>query len=205
MEGMDDQRLVELLRESNYPSFDEIHSRYWKYVYTIAYAKTGDKDHAFDLCQSVFIDLFQKREKIEINLPLKNYLRTAILYKIAGHFRTRGFQEKHYRKFQEFLMQNSVPDRSVDPFEIKESNIAFEQLLDMVYSAIEEMPDRMKTIFLLSREENKSISQIAETLQVSPQTVKNQLSRSSERIRNAVFKQGVPSPDLLFIVWLICS
>lgn len=197
-----DSELFELIKQSSYPAFNELYRRYWKYIYGIAYKKIADKDDAADLTQNVFMEFYAKRETLVINIPVKNFLRTAILYKLAKYFRTRGFQEKHYQNFQQFLTQVQQSDTSFDTLATTETEMAFEEMLELVYQTIEDMPDKMKEIFLMSRSEKYSINEIADKLSLAPQTVKNQLGKAFTRIRTAAAENGLSVTQVMILVWL---
>jgi RNA polymerase sigma factor (sigma-70 family) len=205
MKGTADQDLFGLIKESNYPAFTELYERHWKYIYSIAYQKTVNRDDAFDLTQNVFMEFYDKREKLVVNIPIRNYLRTSVLFKLSNYFRSKGFQEKHYRNFQQFVAQAQEIDISIDPSPISETEMEFEVLLDLIYQAIEDMPDKMKQIFLMSRTEQFSINEIAGRLGVAPQTVKNQISNAFSRIRLTVDQKNLSTFHLLFIMWLTQS
>jgi RNA polymerase sigma factor (sigma-70 family) len=49
--------------------------------------------------------------------------------------------------------------------------------------AVNHLPAKMKEIYLLSRQQHKTIAEIAQELSLSEQTVKNQLSKALLRLR----------------------
>lgn len=201
----EDSVLVELIKQSSYPAFTELYHRYWKYIYSIAYKKIGNKDDASDLTQNVFLEFYDKREALVVNIPVKNFLRTAMIYKLAKYFRTKGFQEKHFQNFQHFFNQVQRSDTSFDTLSTKETALAFEEMVELIYQTIEEMPDRMKEIFLMSRSEQYSINEIAEKLNLSPQTVKNQVGKAFARIRFVAQENGLSVTQVMILVWLTQS
>ena len=205
MKATADNELFELIKQSSYPAFTELYQRHWKYIYSIAYRKIADKDDAFDLTQNVFMEFYDKREKLVINIPVRNFLRTAMIYKLSNYFRTRGFQEKHYQNFQQFLSQVQESDTSFDTLATKEAEMEFEEMVELVYQTIEEMPDRMKEIFLMSRTEKYSITEVADQLGLSSQTVKNQVSKALIRIRTATAEHKLPVTQMMILVWLTQS
>jgi RNA polymerase sigma-70 factor (family 1) len=202
MKEIADSELLELTKQSSYPAFNELYQRYWKYIYTIAFKKLGDKDDAADLTQNVFMEFYHKRESLVINIPIKNYLRTAILFKLSNYFRTKGFQEKHYLNFQQFFQQSQNSDSSFDILTARENELEFEEMVELIYRTIDEMPEKMKEIFLMSRSEQHSIADIAEKLGLSPQTIKNQISKAFARIRGAAAKTNLTVTQVVILVWL---
>lgn len=52
------------------------------------------------------------------------------------------------------------------------------------------MPPKMKDIYLLSREQQFSIAEIADLMMLSHQTIKNQLHRALTRIRHSLQKHN---------------
>jgi RNA polymerase sigma factor (sigma-70 family) len=205
MKEIADDELFELIKQSNYPAFTELYHRHWKYIYGIAYRKIADKDDAFDLTQNVFIEFYEKREKLIINIPVKNFLRTAAIYKLAKYFRARGFQEKHYHNFQQFLNQVQESDISFDTLVNRETEIQFEEMVALVYQTIDEMPDKMKEIFLLSRSGQYSVTEIADKLGIAPQTVKNQVSKAFSRIRTVAKENNLSVAHIILLAWLTQS
>lgn len=205
MKQCEDAELIALVSESDAEAFTELYQRHWKYIYGIAYKKTADKNDAFDITQNVFMEFYDKREVLEIHIPLKNYLRTAVIYKLSNYFRTRGFREKHYRNFQQFLEESGEKAEVFSALELQETELRFEEMVELIYKSIDEMPEKMKEIFLMSRSEQYSINEIAGKLNLSPQTVKNQISKALERIRREAKVHAVPAAYLLFLVWLTKS
>lgn len=73
------------------------------------------------------------------------------------------------------------------------------QLQERIDAAIEALPVSCKTIFKLSRFEQKSYAQIAEQLQVSPKTVENQIGIALKKLRQDLADMRL----ILFFIFLL--
>src|SRR5690606_28096198 len=69
----------------------------------------------------------------------------------------------------------------------------------LVKAEIDNMPDRMREVFLLSRFENLSAAQIADKMGISIQTVRNQISSALRRFKS---RFGDQTAWLLFLLFI---
>lgn len=202
----DETELLAMIRASNYDAFNEMHNQFWKPLYIHALKKTGSKDDAFDMVQDLFLELWEKRERIPvITAPLKFYLRGTLVFKLARYYRTKGFQEKHQKNFEEFLKQHLATDFNADNLVLREEELLHEGLIQVIDSTIEDMPGKMKTIFVMSRSGKYSISEISEMLNLSPQTVKNQVNNAFLRLRKATADHSLTTTQIAILTWLTIS
>lgn len=203
MELTQGHELVERIRQTDYAAFEDLHQQYYATLFRMAARKIGDEDEAFDLVQDMFAELWEKRETLHVPNALDAWLRNRLWFKLSGYFRTKGFREKHFRKFAAFL--DVEQDTVMDGIEAREINLQYEAVMELVKRTIDEMPQGMRTVFLMSREGNSSIKDIAGKLGLSPKTVKNQVNLALNRIRHAVTDPSLTAVELMFLLWLIES
>jgi RNA polymerase sigma-70 factor (ECF subfamily) len=80
--------------------------------------------------------------------------------------------------------------RSVQSEDLILSNLRTKEMQFIIRAEINRMPQRMREIYILSKEEQFTIQEISSVLTVAPQTVKNQLHRALGRIRLTLQEQG---------------
>lgn len=201
MEPAQGHDLVERIRLTDYEAFEDMHRRNYTTLFRMAVKKIGDEDEAFDLVQEMFMEIWERRETLHVPNALDAWLRNRLWFKLCGYFRTRGFREKHARLFGEFLKtaQEVMPDE----LEAREINMQYEAVIELVKRTIDEMPQKMKAVFLMSRNGNNSIKDIAQELELSPKTVKNQVNLAMNRIRHAVSDPSLTTAELMFVLWII--
>jgi RNA polymerase sigma-70 factor (ECF subfamily) len=199
-----DSELVRLIRLSDYAAFEELHRRFWPGLQQQAYRKMGDRQDAYDLLQEMFVELWEKREELRFGEELKGWLQKRLWFKLATWFRTRGFQAKHLEDFRKYT-ENIQSGTRFDPVEMRQIDAYYDELLAAINKAVEEMPERMREVFLLNRREQYSVSEIAARLELSPKTVRNQLERAVVRIRKST-EGYYPAPmELIFLFWVLYS
>lgn len=179
-----DALLVERLINADYSAFDEIYAHHWSNLLQIALKKVGDVDVAMDLVQDLFVDLWQRRHAINIRIGLRAYLISALYHKLFQHFRKRGVHEKHIEQYS-LMLQDGLHD--VFPLDGYEEN--YTDVLVAIEQSVVEMPDRMRVVFNLKYQRSLSNHEIAEQLGISLQTVKNQLSKALNLVRQHMQQQ----------------
>jgi len=181
-----------------HPAFEQLYNSYWKLLYTTAFYKTGDHDDSVDLVQELFIHLWENWQTIHIQGSVKAYLLTSLRNRIFNHFRNKGVREKvkvDYARFVETLVSSKaavVEDEGL-------RNLAE----DAVQKAVEQLPEKMKYILVQNKYHQKSIQQLADELNIAPQTVKNQLTRALHCIENFLQQHHAKEISYLLLIYTV--
>jgi len=69
-----DQLLVQRLNASDTSALSDIYNAYWQPLFLSSYNLLKSKELSEDIIQDVFLDLWNKRESLIINISLKAYL-----------------------------------------------------------------------------------------------------------------------------------
>ncbi|HJU46292.1 MAG TPA: RNA polymerase sigma-70 factor [Chitinophagaceae bacterium] len=135
---------------------------------------------ARDIMQEVFLKLWQKREALaEVEHPF-TWLKTVVSNTTSNHIRSQLNYELRNKK-----LISETPEIS----EIEEDlDAKFTQSL--IDEAVLELSPKRKQVFLLSRREGLSRKEIAERLNISENTVRNQLAEAIEFVQNYLRKRG---------------
>lgn len=182
---LDDTALLLQLSEGDKQAFDILYSKYWKQVFNAAYKRLNDPEKAQDIAQDVFVQLWIRGTKTPIeNLPA--YLTIAARNGVFKHME----REDKFQPMPENINQVESPlDRADAEVLHAEFLAAFNQLIDTLTS-------QQRIIFKMRFEDELSSSQIADILQISPKTVRNQLGKALATLRSALL-----IAPLLFLVF----
>ncbi|MGF7073416.1 RNA polymerase sigma factor [Mucilaginibacter sp. R-33] len=169
-----DLQLIDHLKKDDENAFSEIYSRYADSLADFATSKLFDVEDARDIIHDVFVKLWQQRAQLKIDRDLKAYLFKLTRDRIVDKVR-KNITRREYAAMLDSLAVG---------YEVTiEQKIAAKEIAKSIETSLDELSPRVKEIYLLSREENLSIIEIADKLQLSEQTVKNQLSTALKHLR----------------------
>ncbi len=168
-------------QESSRPAFEQLYRRTLHALMAAIYKWSDDAMEAEDILQEVFLDLWEKRGRINIQNEVFSYLYSMARYKIFDRLREKQLSERQVQAWTLVMQEEAVLTAAFREEEL-ESREA------LVSSELEQLPAQMKRVYLLSAREGKSIREISEELLVSPYTVKNHLQKIRKRLRSAAVK-----------------
>lgn len=146
-----------------------------------------DPQQVKDVLQNVYLTAWQNFS----TLTNKDNL-LPLLYTYAKGFTTKEVAREAKRlQIEMALAPTGWHDETV--------HIEGRELERMVEKAIAALPARKQQVFRLKREENLSYAQIAERLNISPQTVANHMSEALEFLRGQLQKEQVALLTMVFL------
>ncbi len=169
----DERSLLLRLKKGDQIAFDELFHRFADPVMTYIVFRLQNEGDAEDILQEVFIKLWHKRNSIEIHSSFKNYLYTIVQNCISDHL--RAAQRRKCRPVDQLPDIQAEQAQPHDHYQYKQLNQLWRQ-------AIKRLPAQMGRIYTMRNEEARSVKEIASELDLSEQTVKNQLHTASQRI-----------------------
>jgi RNA polymerase sigma factor (sigma-70 family) len=191
-----DTLLIEKIKNDDHSAFKSLVDRYWEEMYRHIFRRIKNEDEAKDILQEIFISLWRNRLKVQVdkNESIISYLSKSAKYAIIDYFGKNSTVINRDVELSSLLIL--ATSSGVDSFvEAKELN-------NLLKTTIDNLPDRLKTPYLLSRENGLSIKEIASFLEVSEQTVKNNISITLDKLRNRIKDYD---PDFLALLIVVTA
>ncbi len=159
-------------------AFSELVRMYQDAVYGVAYAMVGNFQDAQDIAQGAFIQAWQDLGSLREPARFPNWL-----YRIA---RNRCLDFLRRAKLDTVGLEEAdmVSNPSPDPLEQAERK----ELEERVLAAVMELSEKLRLTTTLFYINGYAVSEIAEFLSVSPNTVKWRLHDSRERLKENIMK-----------------
>ncbi|SFA53247.1 RNA polymerase sigma-70 factor, ECF subfamily [Pedobacter suwonensis] len=172
-----DEELVNLLTKDNQKAFTEIYNRYALNLADFAISKLNQVEDAQDIIHDLFIKLWEGRRSLIITANLKTYLFTLVRYKVIDKIRHNITRREYASTAQRIA--DYFDHGTNQQLEVRELNL-------LLQNSLKEMPPRVQQIYQLSRHQHHSVAEIAKSLNISTQTVKNQLSKALKHLKKSI-------------------
>ncbi len=167
------QSLLQRVKDEDERAFKEFFFALQPNIFHFLYRYTSDRDAAEDLTQETFIKFWLNKDHLDLSRSPKAYL-FKIARNLALNHVTRKPPVSSISDEDSFLINlTHQPEEDYDR--------AF--LMDDFQRAVNMLPDRCRATFILSRYHGFEYSEIAEILEVSLQTVKNQMNKAISVLR----------------------
>ncbi|NJD21745.1 MAG: RNA polymerase sigma factor [Melioribacter sp.] len=164
--------LSPLIKEKDEQALKEFFYLMQPEIFRFLFRYTGDRALAEDLVQETFVKFWLSIDNLDVDKLCKAYL-----YRIARNLAINNINRRPPFKYigdeENFLsLLNNTQN---------EVNLTF--FMDDFQKAINSLPERCKATFLFSRISGFDYSEIAEIMNVSLQTVKNQMNKALAVLR----------------------
>ena len=171
-----DAALIDALRANEEDAFAEIYQRYCYPLFSVAYRKLGDREVAKELVQDLFENLWSRRADSHIQ-QLSSYLFSAIKYRVINHLRVQKVKEGY-----ELFCRLSAAQAGADT--ATEDTLALHDLSSALLASVQQLPEKSREIFELSRLEHYSVSEISVRVNLSEKSVEYHLTKSIKLLRS---------------------
>lgn len=173
-----EKNLLRRVKNSDMVAFQQLFSNYHDSLFRFVVYKVKDSDLAEDITQETFLRVWKKRQSL---VPEKSFfsliarISTNLCY---DHFRHVEVRNRH---------KDQLPDYGKSHFDDPEKINQAEMLEEEIQRVVnEKLPDRCRSIFILSRMEGRTNPEIAEILGLSIRTVENQIYRALKILKKSL-------------------
>lgn len=169
---MDTSSQHTVCQESVYKELFMAHARH---VRNFLYYKGAKSDEAEDLMQEAYLRLWRECSKVPAEKA------KSFLFRVAHNLFLDA--KKHEQVVLRFQQRSPNTDQeNEDPQFIMETN----ELQQKLESAIAQLPEKQRTVFLMNRMDKMTYAEIAERLELSVKAVEKRMSQALAKMRKVL-------------------
>lgn len=184
--NMSDEELFKLVKNSNSNALKVLFKKYYQNLcyFSISYVK--EKQIAEEVVADIFINLWEKRSKLNITAKVKPYLYTSVRNQSLNYIRSNKL---HAEKL------DAVDEITLTMINGPDDNLHYNDLKTLIDKLIDTLPEKRKLIFQMNRFDELSYDEIAEILSISGSTVRNQMVKAIQQMNSnyPVLRKFYPS------------
>ena len=159
---------------TEYADFNRMFNLYYPRLCAYVFEITRDTTASEDIVQEVFIKLWNGRKKLVITGNVLAYLLKACRNAAFNYMRNEASRKK------------SIDGLSNETRVTGQDLLEEQEFIDLVQQCIDQLPERSKQVFLMSRFENLKQKEIADQLGTSIKTIKNQIWKSLQYLKSCL-------------------
>ena len=133
-------------------------------------------DTAEELVQETMLSALRKPDRYDFERSLQTWLNTVLINLWRDRLRRKKFRDKH----EAFSFVDDLYVSEEAPIDIR---IGARRELEHVWSLIEQLPERLRTVLTMIAFEERSRIEVAEKLKTTPMTIKGELKKAREMLR----------------------
>ena len=175
--SLDDKYYLDGLKNSDAKVFGELFDLYYANLVMFCGNYIRDLHKCEDVVSDVFVALWERRDGITISRSLKSYLLNAVRNKALNEIRHDSVRYK----YAERMTHNDILEvYDVDDY------ILYTDERKLLAKGIEALPEKIREVYVLSRDSGLSSSEIARAMNVTQRTVELRISRALSLLRSCL-------------------
>lgn len=159
-------------------AYKQLYALFFPKLFRFSYSIVKSREAAEEIVSDVFIKIWQMKESLSAILNLNVYLYTA----------TKNFSLNHIASHQKrnVISLESFNDDNFLNLVTPEDTLISAETMSRINAAINQLPAQCKSIFYLVRECDLTYKEVAALLEISVNTVRNQLTIAARKIADSL-------------------
>ena len=197
MAKIDEIALIKGISLGDRESFNEIYNQYYSEIYRYVFKFLKTCDHTDDICQEVFIKVWEKRQ----NLSDVNAFR-PYLYKVAKNHVLDFLRHASVEK----TAKEDILRGSLELYDSVDDNYQSEEYQLHLHKVLNNMSPRNQEVFRLCRDMDYTYEEAAEVLGVSRNAIKKHMVKIIKVLKYSAQKSfGLSFNTIMLFTLLLCK
>ncbi len=186
-----DEDLMSMFRKGDRAAFEQIFNRYQAKLYLVAFNWVHDREAARDIVVVTLNGVFQNHTKFERLNSLNHYLYLRLRSRCIDHLREKRALRLKETEYTSALESAELVNDQLDA-----------DLAARLWTSVDRLPERSKEVIVLFYLHGLKYKEIAEKLNISPNSVENQLRFALKRLKDRLGNEKLYAISLILTVLL---
>lgn len=170
---LNSEQVIPLLLSGDEATFEKVYKHFIRPLHVYAISILRDEDTAKGMVQNVFMRLWERKERLNISGSIKAYLYGAVYNECLNNLRHQKVKINHQQHVVYMTKDKVDEGTGMELLDLKEK----------LQQALNDLPEKCRTVFQLSRFEDLKYQEIADELGISIKTVENQMGKALKTLR----------------------
>lgn len=176
-----EEALIRLLKQDSQWAFNHLYQLYAHRLLAFAMEYCHQHETAEEIVQDTFIWIWNHRHDIKQEKTLFNLIFIKTRHLLINAYRAT-VNSPRFEDYVEY--SNRLGTEHVD------SQLEYDEFLRIIEQGLKQLPPTQQRVIRLSRLEQKSIKEIAASLNMKEQSVRNQLSLGLKQLMSLISRSG---------------
>lgn len=183
-----EQTWIALTKEGDQHAFHQLYLLHHKRIYALCWRMLADKASAEDVCQEVFVQLWQKINNFRGESKFSTWLHSVASNTVLNHLR----KQKNWlqRVF-------SIEDHPLVEQASESTDVSSDETLAELDKHILRLPEKARLVFVLFAVEGYRHEEIANMLGMAVGSSKSQLHRAKGLLKKSLLHSDFQSHDVI--------
>lgn len=172
--GIEEKELINRLKNGDQTAFELLFHFYYPGLVMYSSQFTADRAEAEEIVQDFFVRFWQKHQQLIPADSLKGYFFSSVKNSSLNFLKHKKIEEKYLQEMRELSNHHLVyePDLYISS-----------ELQEKIKNGIDQLPEKCREIFIMSRLRGMKNEEIAIELDLSKRTVETQISNALKVLR----------------------
>jgi RNA polymerase sigma-70 factor (ECF subfamily) len=165
---------VARIQEGDEVAFEALFRAHYEALCQFVEGQVGSAEVAEDIVQNIFLNLWRRRQDWEVRTTVRAYLFGAARNESIKH-------RKHRQVRRRWKQEEREKETAEKPG--PDDRLKHQELRRTLQKWVDELPERRRQVYLLSRRHGLTYKEIARVMEISPKTVDNQMVEALKFLR----------------------
>jgi RNA polymerase sigma-70 factor (ECF subfamily) len=188
LQAVDDKSLAQRVAGGDRAAFDLVMRRYNRRLYRLARAVLRSDTEAMDALQEAYLCAYRSMDQYRGEAALSTWMSKLVLNECNGRLRRSARRDNIVPIVHAGVDLDSYHAEDAAG-EAPERAAAREQIREVLEDKVSQLPEVFRLVFVMRSVEELDVQEIAETLSISPETVRSRYFRARGMLREALARE----------------